>query len=125
MVLLGVLEAEFRVEHPQDDHLTAGVQGGIGTAGVDAAPVEPGSHVHRSVGAVEGKVHHHVVGGEHLIDVIQRHAAGPARGAGRVQPEHLLIDVAFRGNRLAVGLTLNIVLVALAAYGDAELRLPG
>ncbi len=62
-------------------------------AGMQAAAMEPGAHVHRPVHRREGKMHGHVVRRQHVVDTVQRHALRPAGRAGRVQARRLVVNM--------------------------------
>ena len=92
-MFLGKGQATTGIEFTQDDDFAPGVKRGREAAGMQAAAVEPGRHVHGPVRGVERKVHHHVVGGEHFIDVVDGHGLGPVGGAGSIEARGFVVDV--------------------------------
>ena len=109
LIALGIFEAGARVEIAQDDHLAAHVERRAGAARVDAAAVEPGRHVHGAVGRRQREVHDDVMGGQHLVDVVDGDALGAVGRARSVQAGGLVVDMGLEvdggiGLRLAVNI---------------------
>ena len=92
-VVLGVLQRQPGIELAQDHHLTACIERRAGAAGMQASPVEPGRHVHRTVGRRQREMHYHVVRRQHFVYGIQRHTLGAAGGSRSVQACTFVIDV--------------------------------
>ena len=86
---------------------------------MNTAAVEPRGHVHRAVDRAERKVHHDIVCGQHLVDVVDRNALGAVGRAGGIQTGRFIVDVGREIDR-GIGLRLleNIVLVAPASGGE-------
>ena len=120
-VSLDIAQRPLGVEGAHNDQTRARVERRGGTARVDAAAVEPRGHVHGDVGRVDREVHDHVVRREHLVDVVERYALGSTRGAGGLQPQHLVVDVRFKINRrIFGGSVLHIVLIEDVSLGKRE-----
>ena len=75
------------------DDLAARVQRRARAARMDAAAVEPRGHIHRAVGRTQREMHHHIVRGQHLVDIVDRHALGPVGRARGVQAGGFVVDM--------------------------------
>ena len=63
-------------------------------------------------------MHDNVVSRQHLVDVVERHALGSARGARGLQTHYLVVDVGSKVNRrIGFGRALDIVLVEYMSLG--------
>ena len=112
LVLLRVFQGTLGREVAQDDHFAACVQRRAGAARVDAAAVEPRGHVHGAVQGPEREVHHHVMRGEHLVNIVDRHALGAVGGTRGIQPGGFIVDMRVEVDRgIGFGLHGNIVLI--------------
>ena len=71
-------------------------------------------------------MHHHIVGREDLVDVVDGHALGPAGGAGGIQPGRLVIDMRVKvDGRVGFGAARHIVPVSGMAGGQRRFGLAG
>ena len=113
VVLRGIFQAALRCKIAQNDNFTARIEGRARAAGVDAAAVEPRGHVHRAVGRTEREVHHNVMRGKHLVDIVDRHALRTVGCAGSVQTGGLVVDVRVEvDRRVVLRLIGNVIRIA-------------
>ena len=118
-VFFCIFQTGARRKITQDNDLAAGVQRRAGAAGVNTAAVEPRGHVHRAVDRAEREVHHDIVCGQHLVDVVDRHALGAVGRAGGIQTGRFIVDVGREIDRGIGRRTLaNIILIAPASGGE-------
>ena len=101
-VLLCIFQAALRCKIAQNNNFATRIEGRARAAGVDAAAVEPRGHVHRAVGRTEREVHHNVMRGKHLVDIVERHALRTVGCAGSVQTGGLVVDMRVEVDRRVV-----------------------